>query len=531
MKEDKISGVSYGIVLLAVLAGMALGVMLMQNMGSLRHREATTLQSKVDETMRLIENEYVEIIDEDSIADVMLNAMLQTLDPHSRYLSVKEMTAEMEMLTGEFEGVGMTLRRIKDTTCVASVFEGGPAAHAGLRPGDRIVSVDTTNVCGPRLKADDVVKLIRGPHGTRVELGVMRPKVEGVRHYEMKRQRVTAPSTNYSCMLDGQVGYIRLSNFADGTYREFHTALKELKDEGMRRLILDLRDNGGGLMDAAVKIASDLLPKGDMIVYTQGAHSWRNSIKSPGGGIYTEGPLTVMINEGSASASEIVSGAIQDNDRGTIVGRRSFGKGLVQRSFNLADGSALMLTVSKYYTPSGRCIQRPYDKGAEEYYLSNLSRMIKESGEDSIEAALTDTTQYRTKKGRVVYGGGGIIPDKIIPMKRYDHIQYYNELVRKGVILDYAFGLMSQNYEQLMKSYPTLEQFDKGYVVSNAMVEQIAAAGEREGVAKDSKALQINSEMIKTLTKAYIAQSLYGERGYYQIILNMDDELKGVAKE
>lgn len=531
MKEEKISGLSYGIVLMAMAGGIALGLIMSSNFAAFKKPVNSSLQYKVDETMHLIQNEYVDVIDEDSVADVMLNAMLLTLDPHSRYASAKEVAKEMEQLTGQFEGVGMTLRRIKDTTCVGSLFDNSPAAKAGLLPGDRIITVDTTNVCGPKIKADDVVKLIRGPKRSKVELGVVRRGVEGVRHYTLYRQNVKAPSMDYHTMLENKTGYIKVSSFGEDTYSEFREALQSLKNQGMQRLVLDLRGNGGGLLDAAVGIASELLPKGSMIVYTQGAHSWRSEMKSPGGGIYTEGDLTVMIDEGSASASEIVSGAIQDNDRGLIVGRRSFGKGLVQRKFSLNDGSALMLTVSKYYTPSGRCIQRPYKDGVEEYYRSNISQILKENMSDSIDATLGDTVKYHTKNGRVVYGGGGIVPDKLLPLQRYDDVIYYNTLLSKGIILEYAFDQISNHVSELMKRYPTVESFEKGYQVSDGMLQEIVERGKKAGVETQPKYVNEYARLIKIMTKAYIAQSLYGEKGFYKIYLQMDDELKKVVNK
>lgn len=515
---------------MAMAAGGLLGALAYQNIERYRLRQNGSLQYKVDEAMHLIKTEYADVIDEDSLADEMLNAMLLTLDPHSRYVSAKGMETEMEQLMGQFEGVGMTLRRLQDTTCVNSVFPDGPAKKGGLLPGDRIVSVDTVNVCGPQLQASDVVSLIRGRSGTVVDLGVVRRGVEGVGHYRLRRSKVSTPSMNYSAMLDGRRGYIKISNFSDNTASEFHNALEDLKSQGMQELILDLRGNGGGLLDAAVKVCSDLLPKNDVIVVTKGAHTWRQVIKSPGGGAYTEGGLIVMIDESSASASEIVSGAIQDNDRGTIMGRRSFGKGLVQRQFMLHDGSAIMLTVSKYHTPSGRCIQRPYDQGVEAYYLSNYAQIMKDYLSDSIAAALTDTVPYKTKNGRTVYGGGGIVPDKVIPLKEHDYMPYVNQLSHKLVDLRYADHLVSGHVEELLKRYPDIESFFKGYVVTDAMLGQMADMGEKEGVARNNESLIQGSKLLKGLIKTYVAQSLYGDQGFYRCYIPLDEDLEEVLR-
>lgn len=541
MSKEKLPGISYGIVLLAMLGGGVLGFLLCRDgmqRNLLGHEQkritcprGDLLERKMNTALKLIREEYVEEIDEDSVAEGMLNAMLLTLDPHSRYVGAENFEKEMELLAGGFEGVGMTLRRQKDTTCVSSVFPGGPAAKAGLLPGDRIVRVDTMEVCGPGVRAEEVVNRIRGKRGSEVSLWVVRRNVEGRRCYRMRRAKVEQPSMNYSCMLGKGVGYVKLSSFTETTHTDFHKALAELKGEGMKHLVLDLRGNGGGLLEAAVKVCGELLEKGLVIVETKGAHSRPQTVRSPGGGIYTEGALTVMIDEYSASASEIVSGAVQDNDRGRIVGRRSFGKGLVQRQFPLDDGSAIMLTIAKYYTPSGRCIQRPYSEGAEAYYLSNMNQMVKDYLSDSIAPALTDTVPYRTRNGRIVYGGGGIVPDRIIPMRQKPYSEYFNSLVRKEVLVDYAGEQVALHVGELLKRYPTETAFDRGFQVGSPMVEELVRWGEKAGVKCDRKGLEADRKEIVTLVKGYMAESLYGQKGFYKEYIHIDYELNTLLEE
>lgn len=530
MSKNVNSGLSYGLILVAMAAGIVLGIAMAQNRMNHRMAMANALNYKVDETMRLIQNQYVDVIDGDSLADEMLNAMLNILDPHSRYLSVEEMNREATQMQGHFDGIGLVLRRVGDTSCVGQVFEGGPAQQAGLLPGDRIVMVDTIPVAERKLSADQVVKKIRGRRYSTVDIGVLRQGVEGVTHYKMKRDMVKTPTVNYVAMLDKRNGYIRVSSFAENTHREFVEGLLALQQQGMKRLIIDLRGNGGGLLEASLEMANELLPKDDLIVYTQGAHQRRRDVKSTGNGIYTQGDLVVLIDESSASASEVLAGAIQDNDRGTIMGRRSFGKGLVQGQFALADGSALWLTTARYYTPAGRCIQKPYTNGYEEYYISNYRQAIEESFSDTIEAKLSDSTEYHTKNGRVVYGGGGIVPDKVIPHKRYDDILYYNQLANAMVMFDYSFDYVSKHIHQLMKDYTTAASFEKGFVVTDRMIDELVKLGTSRKVAVDEKALANHKGLMKSTVKSYIGQCLFGDNLYYKLVLENDDELQKALK-
>lgn len=524
------NGLSYGLILLAMGAGMVLGLAIAQNRFFNRYEQGSTLGSKVQETMALIQGQYVDEVSGDSLTDEMLNAMLNTLDPHSRYLSAEMMAKESEHLQGHFDGIGVLLRRVGDTSCVGVVFGDGPSADAGLLPGDRIVMVDTVPVAERKTPADEVVKLIRGRRYSTVDIGVVRHGVDGVGHYKIRRGQVNTHTVNYYAMLDSRNGYIRISGFAEHTHKEFCLALSELKKKGMKRLIIDLRGNGGGLLEASLKIANELLPQGDMIVYTKGRHQRKIDVRSTGNGMYTEGDLVVMIDETSASASEVLAGAIQDNDRGVIMGRRSFGKGLVQSQFELADGSAIWLTTSRYYTPSGRCIQKPYTDGYEEYFISNYQQALAESMSDSIEAHLADTTRYYTKNGRVVYGGGGIVPDRVIPHKRYEGILYFNQLSRAMVMYDYAFDYVTRNVKALKEKYPTAESFEKGFATTDAMIAEMVSLGVKRQIDRNEASTKAYKYLMKSTIKAYVGQCLFGDNLYYKLTIVDDDEIQAALK-
>ena len=412
------------------------------------------------------------------------------------------------------------------------VFANGPSAHVGLMPGDRIVSVDTVQAAARKISTEDLIKLMRGPRNTVVDLGIVRRGLEGVGHYKVKRGIVSVPTVPYYGMLDKEVGYIKVTSFAENTHKEFREGIMAMQNKGMKRLIVDLRGNGGGLLDAAINIANELLPKDDLIVYTNGAHQWRHDVKSKGGGLFTEGRLVVLIDESSASASEIVAGAMQDNDRGWIMGRRSFGKGLVQGQYSLSDGSALWLTTARYYTPSGRCIQRPYNHGFGEYYRSNVMQALAESFSDTIDANLMeDTTKYYTKNGRVVYGGGGIVPDKLLPYKRYDDIMYYNRLLDSMVVFDYSFEYVTNHATELMNKYKSAEDFVNRFQVSDKMLNEMLAMGEAKGLKRDEKTIAHFNPLMRSVIKASIGQSLWGSKAYYKVILTEDDELKAAWTE
>lgn len=513
--------------LLAIMVGIIIGIAVApkthpsywkQDLGS-------SLEYRVQQVLRLVETQYVDNKDADTLTDHVINSILTSLDPHSHYLSANELKRQSEDIQGHFEGIGAILTIKDDTVCVNQILPDSPAEKAGLRAGDRIIAVDTSATIGENLVLPDIVKKVRGPRFSHVTLTVKRHYAKGNYKIKVVRNRITTPSINYYGMIDNSIGYIHLSSFTGTSYPEFHEAILKLKKQGMKELVFDLRDNAGGLLDAAIMIADELLPNGNVILFTEGAHQRREVIRASAGGLFEEGKVTILINEFSASASEIVSGAIQDNDRGTIVGRRSFGKGLVQRQFDLPGDAAVWLTVARYHTPSGRCIQRPYDKGSDEYYSQFLEELIANAEADSLLYEVTDSTQYHTKKGRIIYGGGGITPDHILPYKKDPDNVYYNQLNNKGIVSDYAFSYISDNIESLKQQYPTLESFAKGFTVNDRMLETIRSNGEKKGVIADAKATNSYNKL-KTLLKAYIAESLYGWEGFYKIYITIDNDLQ-----
>lgn len=501
--------------LIALLLGMLLGLLFSPQQPS---KAVQGLSEKVHELVRLVEDEYVDATDGDTLCDAMLNAMLLSLDPHSRYLSADELRKEQETMQGNFDGIGVVLRYLGDTAYVGEVMSDGPSAGSGLRPGDLIVAVDGDTVSGVGLSNEETVRRIRGPRDTRVTITVRRYGMEQPLRFTLVRGVVTTPSVTYSSMLTRHTGYIHLSRFGETTAREVHDALQRLRHQGMKRLILDLRGNGGGLLDAAISVADELLEKGDMIVYTQGCHQHRQEVRATSGGIFEQGEVLVLIDEYSASASEIVAGAIQDNDRGMIYGRRSFGKGLVQRQFDLSDGSAVWLTVARYYTPSGRYIQRPYSHGSDEYYLQFLERLASApttADSSYLTQPIDDSTQYFTKHNRVVYGGGGICPDKVLPYRVDSEVVAFNKLVNSGRPARVAFEYVIREAAGLQRTYMTLEGFISKFRMTDLdtrLPEATALSPAQYG-------------RLHTLMKAYVAQSLFGQYAFYRIYNTIDDDL------
>lgn len=491
-------------------------------------RNANTLGEKMQSVMMLLEEEYVDEISDDSASVLMMDAIMKSLDPHSRYIAAEDLQKEMSDIRGNFEGIGATLRSDSDTVYISQTLPSSPARQAGLRTGDRIITVDGDTVSGVKMAIEDVIKRIRGPHGVPVTLGIMHYGDSTLHAKVVGRDVIPTNSVTYSGMLNDTTGYVRLTRFSETSYEEVYNALMDMHDQGMCSLILDLRDNGGGLLDAAIRIANEFLSRGDLIVYTQGQHQRRTDVKADGRGRFQDIRLTVMLDEFSASASEVVSGAIQDNDRGLIVGRRSFGKGLVQRQFDFTDGSAVWLTVARYYTPSGRCIQRPYDKGTDEYYSEFLKQVLAESNADSALVTLTDTTRYFTSQGRVVYGGGGIYPDHLLPYQRDSLITYYNQLANRRVLDRVAFDYVATHSESLLRQYPTEKAFASRFIVGGDLRESIIAAGRKEGVTPNAAALEKYGKHIDTLFKAYMAEYLYGFESFYAIYTAIDVDLQAV---
>lgn len=531
-KKKKIT-FSIGIVLLAMLLGLLAGIMTAPKLDARYWQQIETgseTSQRINTLLTLVDSFYVDKVNYDSLSDEMMNAILSTLDPHSFYLTPTNFEKEGESLSGQFEGVGITLYYVGDSVYASLIVPGGPADKVGIHAGDRIMRVDTTLVSGTgyNLHTADVVKLIRGPRYSTVKLTIQRQGSPKNLIFKLQRDVIHMPTVPAYVMLDDNTGYIRISRFGTATAFEFRAALSELLNENMKQLVLDLRDNGGGSLESCIGVCDELLPKDNLIVYTQGEHIGRSDIYATPGGLFEDGRLIVLIDEGSASASEIVAGAVQDNDRGTIVGHHSFGKGLVQRQFELPSGGAVLLTIARYYTPSGRCIQRPYDKGSDEYYREYITRIIQNyASADSILDAEYDTTQtYLTKKGRKVYGGGGIRPDILLPYITDTNLIYYNRLIGYRVLEDIAHQQLFKHYDQFIKRYPTLEQFVQNYQVDDATWNAVLAYADMKKIPRHRGSLNKYGDAIRNRYKAILASSLYGENAYYKIAISGDIELQ-----
>lgn len=523
---------SLGIVLLAAVLGLLIGLMygpkLTKNDNNVIYVDQSS--QRLNALLRIVERNYVDKVDRDSLTTAAIQGLLSSLDPHSTYLPPVDYEKEAEMMIGHFDGIGVTLHYEGDTVYAANVREGSPAAQAGVHPGDRIMKVDTTVVSGSGMTADGtkIVDLIRGPRHSTVTLGIQRQGKEEMRYIDVRRDVILHYSIPAATMLDKTTGYVRIARFAETTGREFHIALAGLLQQGMTHLVLDMRGNLGGVLECAIDVADELLPKGDLIVYTEGAHSMRSNVYATRGGLFESGKLTIMIDEHSASASEVVSGAIQDNDRGTIVGRRSFGKGLVQQQFDLPDGAALLLTIARYYSPSGRCIQRPYDKGSDAYYMEYLNRVLSDYyAADSLLNTPADTTlAYHTKKGRTVYGGGGIQPDVVIPYLIDTNFIYMNQVIGRGVMEEVMFDQLFNHYDELHRKYPTVEAFVKNFQVDDATWKRILTTADRKGIARRPASIAKYGADMRGRYKAMMAQAMFDDNAFYKVYLPFDNELQ-----
>lgn len=464
----------------------------------------------------IISNFYVENVDEDSLVDEAVKAMLATLDPHSQYSTPDETRELNQPLEGKFSGIGIMFNMLKDTVYVIQTTVGGPSEKAGIRPGDRIVSANDTVIAGKKLKNSEIMKVLRGPKGSKVKLDVKRAGVAEPIVFMLTRADIPIYSVDDTYMVNDSTGYIRVSRFAEKTADEVADAVRKLRRKGMRHLILDLEDNGGGYLGASVELASQFLPKGAPVVSTRGLHSEPMTFEVTGRGGDTGPRLVVMVNQYSASASEILAGALQDNDRGLVVGRRTFGKGLVQRPFPFPDGSMIRLTTARYYTPAGRCIQKPYAKGkGEDYQLDLLNRY--KSGElwsaDSIhfDESLRCSTLHN---GRHVYGGGGIMPDVFVPVDTTMFSPYYRDLVAKGIVNSYIIDKVEKNRDELKKRYPTEDDFYKDFAITPDDEKGLIDAATREGLEFNEEQWQRSAVIIRAMLKGLMARDLYDNGSY-----------------
>ena len=462
-----------------------------------------------------IEKFYVDDVNSSELVENAIKGMLEHLDPHSSYTDPEETSEMTEQLDGEFEGIGIQFQMKEDTLYVIQTIAGGPSERVGILAGDRIVMVNDTAIAGVKMKQRDIMKRLRGKKGTMVEVLVKRGN-ENI-SFRIKRDKIPVTSIDAAYMIAPGVGYIRLSRFGEKSYQEFMEKVKLLKKQGMERLIFDLSDNGGGYLNSATQLANEFLSAGNLIVYTEGRRSSRHATNATGFGSLKDMKIAVVVNQYSASASEIFSGAIQDWDRGVVVGRRTFGKGLVQRPFPFADGSLIRLTIARYYTPSGRCIQKPYDKGNDAYARDIIDRYNNGELTSADSIHFPDSLRYTTLRSkRVIYGGGGIMPDRFVPFDTTQYTKYYRSLVAKGVINTFSVNYVDKNRKQLKRQYKTEEDFCSRFSVSDDMVEELTQLGLREKVEINKEELKTSAPLIRRVLKSMIARDLWTMDAYFR---------------
>ena len=492
-----------------------------------RSNSASRQQQKLLMVENIVNNLYVDNVDEEKIVENAVRGILENLDPHSSYSTKEETTSSQETMQGSFSGIGIQFNMQKDTLYVVQTIAGGPSEKVGILPGDRFIAVDDSIIAGRKLKNTDIMKRLRGPKGTKVNIKVKRGSNAELLEFRITRDDIPLNSIDAVYMADGKTGYIRLSRFAT-SYKEFKDAITKLKKQGMQQLILDLTDNGGGYMQIAAQIANEMLNRGNLIVYTQGRKSPRQNLNADGSGTFRTQKVVVMINQFSASASEILSGAVQDWDRGVVVGRRSFGKGLVQREFLLPDSSSFRLTIARYYTPSGRNIQKPYVKGDREDYDKDIIDRYNHGelqSADSIHFA--DSLKHTTLRlHRTVYGGGGIMPDVFVPLDTTQYTDYHRRLVAKGIIPQFALRYVDKNRADLKAQYPDAQKFIKEFTVTDEMLNNLVDAGKAEKVDFDKSQFAKSKEMLRTFVKAAIANDLFSTGAYFQIVNEQNDIYK-----
>lgn len=465
---------------------------------------------------------YVDSVNEEKLIEAAIKGMLESLDPHSSYTDAKETKELEEPLQGEFSGVGIQFNMNQDTLYVIQTIPGGPSERVGVLAGDRIITVNDTTIAGVKMKNSDIQKRLRGKKGTKVTIQVKRPGVKELITFRITRDNIPLHSIDAQYMIDERTGYLRISRFGAKTHEEMMEALKELKNQGMTQLVMDLSDNGGGYLNAAIDMCNEFLERGQLMVYTEGDNSPRNEANANGWGDYKDLDMVVIVNQYSASAAEIFAGAMQDWDRAVIVGRRTFGKGLVQRPFKFEDGSMMRLTVARYYTPSGRCIQKPYQRGDKKAYENELLDRYN-VGEyyclDSIQ--FNDTLRYTTRlNGRTIYGGGGVMPDVYVPIDTTEYTTYYRDMSAKGIINQYVIQYVDKNRKGINKRYPTLKEFDNGFIVTDEMMRDFIAMGEKDSVKYDEEKFRTSEQLLKDIIKGLIARDVYGDQSAYSVIIN-----------
>ena len=510
--------------------GVALGIVIGMSLSQQANAQRVIFQngqlqlelSKVDRLLQLMEHTYVDEINMDSITDEVMAELVQKLDPHSAYIPKEDLEMVNSELAGSFSGIGVQFTIQQDTVRIVAVIAGGPSEGVGVLAGDRIIYVNDTTIAGVKMKNSDIQKRLRGKKGTNVTIKVKRPGVKDLITFRITRDNIPLHSIDAQYMLDERTGYLRISRFGAKTHEEMMDALKELEKQGMTQLIMDFNDNGGGYLNAASDMCNEFLDRGQLMVYTEGENSPRNEANANGWGNYKTLPMVVMVNQYSASAAEIFAGAMQDWDRAVVVGRRTFGKGLVQRPFKFEDGSMMRLTVARYYTPSGRCIQKPYSRGDKKAYEKELLDRYNEGEYYSLDSIqFNDSLRYTTRvNGRTIYGGGGVMPDIFVPVDTTEYSTYYRDMTAKGILNQYAIKYVDKNRKAISKQFKTVKDFDNGFTVSDEMMRDFIAMGEQDSVKYDEEKYRTSEQLLKDIIKGLIARDVYGDQSAYSVILN-----------
>ena len=522
MKNKSLMPIIYSAIL---VAGIFLGIYLAKSNGITAASQSNDDMSYINDVFSLIDKEYVDTI---NIKDLQVKAVthiLESMDPHSEYIKPEVLEDVNDNLQGSFHGIGVSFRIEKDTIAIINTIKGGPSEKVGIMAGDRIVYVGDTLVAGTKVTNKDAMRLLKGPKKTKVDVKIKRRGVDELLDFTIVRDVIPTHSVDVAYMIDDEIGFVKMTKFSATTHKEFVEAIKKLKSEGMKKLIIDLRDNTGGYLGESVGVVDELLEDNKLIVYTEGEHRERAYLFSRHRGLWEDKDVVVLINEGSASASEIVAGALQDNDRGTIIGRRSFGKGLVQEQFDLGENGALRLTVARYYTPTGRCIQKPFTGNKEEYLLEEYSRYT--TGEmfniDSIHFA--DSLKYITPEGRIVYGGGGIMPDIYVPLENDSSHYFFNKMANSGILFQYAFDYADAHRKKIL-SYGDVKNFDKKFVFTDAMFDELMRRAEEKKITGNKADKDKARELSEPLFKAYVARDVFGDEAFYVLYEPIDEILQ-----
>lgn len=512
------------LIAVSVAAGILIGNLLNRNSQPGFSSLNIGSSNKISDILSYIDQGYVDSVNTQSIIEKTIPEILKNLDPHTSYIPPDDMKGVQEEMTGKFSGIGVQFSIMEDTVRVIEVISGGPSSKVGLMPGDRIVKVNDSIIAGVKVVNSTVLSLLKGDKNTKVQVGIVRKGYSDKLDFEITRGDIPINSIDVSYMIDAETGFIKISRFANKTYKEFMDGMEKLSDLGAEKVIIDLRQNPGGSLQVVLHMVDEFLGKGEPILYTEGVNQPRKTYNASGSNTWKNFKVYVLIDEYSASASEIFAGAMQDNDRGIVIGRRSFGKGLVQEQIPLYDGSALRLTVARFYTPSGRCIQSSYEDGNEEYYNQIYERFhsMEQLVADSVH--FTDSLRYTTKGGRIVYGGGGIMPDFFVPVDTAGTSDYYSKIFRKGLVYSFAYSYADEN-RKILSKLTDAEEFSD-FLDKKSVLEDFVKYAEEKGIPRDKEGLKISGLIIGTQLKAYISRNIIGEEGFYPIIQKIDNTLK-----